>query len=222
MKKIYKRIVNYPTRRLISRLLFKFDHSRSVYRNYTYSSKCIFIHIPKSAGKSIAMAVYGSDKPGHYFAKDYLWCDRQAYKDSFKFCFVRDPVTRFISAYNFLSKGGTAKGDMDFKHEVIDKYKDINHFVMEWVDDRTILMKEHFLPQVYFTHVNGENSMDFLGKYENIDEDYRKLRARLPFLPILPKLNKSQKGVVQLTPESIKRLKEIYSVDYEAYGYHDN
>lgn len=222
MKKIYKSIVNYPTRRWISRLLFKIDHSRSVYRSYTYSSKCIFIHIPKSAGKSVAMAVYGCDKPGHYFAKDYFWCDQRAFNDFYKFCFVREPISRFISAYSFLSEGGTADGDLDFKLEVLDKYQDINEFVMSWMSEKNILMKEHFLPQVYFTHINGKNVMDFLGRYENIDEDYGILRGKLKFLPILPKLNKSKSVYSELQPEAIERLKKLYRLDYEAYGYDVN
>ncbi|WP_189270717.1 sulfotransferase family 2 domain-containing protein [Thalassolituus oleivorans] len=168
------------------------------------------------------MAAYGCDKPGHYFAEDYLWCDKIAFDNFYKFCFVRDPISRFVSAYNFLSEGGTADGDRQFKYDVIDSYKNINDFIMGWVSDSNILKKEHFIPQVYFTHINGVNAMDFIGRYENIEEDYAFLRSKLQFLPKLPMLNKGKVIQGELLPEAIERLECVYRLDFEAYGYDVN
>lgn len=107
LKEQYKLQTSYVFRRKKSRLSARFKRSsqNNVYKSFVHEKECIFVHIPKSAGKSIALAVYGSDKPGHYFLEDYRYFDGDSFKRYFKFAFVREPVSRFISAYNFLSKG---------------------------------------------------------------------------------------------------------------------
>jgi len=215
----YRAVTPYPLRRKLSRALFAFNKDKTVYKKYIYDKKCIFVHIPKAAGKSVALAVYGDDKPGHYFAKDYKYCDPVAYKDFFTFCFVRDPITRFESAYNFLLSGGTAKGDMEFKDEIISQYQDINHFVEQWVTKRNILLKEHFVPQYYFTHENGKLIVDYVGKFENILHDYEGLKIHINDLPDLPFTNKNNLKKNSLNENSIKKLKSIYNEDFECFGY---
>lgn len=219
IKKAYKGKVGYPTRRAISRLLFRFQKSRTVYKPYIYDKKCIFVHIPKSAGKSIALSLYGDDKPGHFFALDYKVCDPKSYSAFFKFCFVRDPVSRFISAYNFLASGGTAVGDNEFKEEVIDRYQGINDFVDNWLDNQRMMQKEHFVPQVYFTHINGEPAVDFVGKYETIGDDFDRLRQYIPSLDDLKFVNKGRPNNLSLNANSVEKIRRLYSEDYAAFGY---
>ena len=219
IKKIYKMKVGYPTRRAISRFMFKFQKSRTVYKPYIYDRECIFVHIPKSAGKSIALSLYGDDKPGHFFALDYKICDAKSYAAFFKFCFVRDPVSRFISAYNFLASGGTAIGDGEFKKDVIDRYEDINDFIACWLSRKNIMLKEHFVPQIYFTHVDGELAVDFVGKHETIGDDFARLRKFIPGVRDLKFVNKGKPGVASLNAQSLAKIRELYAEDYVAFGY---
>jgi hypothetical protein len=216
---MYKAHVGYHTRRAISRFIFKFQKSRTVYKPYIYKNKCIFVHIPKSAGKSIALSIYGDDKPGHFFALDYKVCDEKAFNDFFSFCFVRDPVSRFVSAYNFLASGGTAKGDAEFKENVLDMYDDINDFVDRWLTSKNIMIKEHFVPQCFFTHINGELSVDFVGKYENINDDFERLSKIIPRIGSLEFVNKGSGSQVELNESSLKKIKILYRDDYIAFGY---
>lgn len=215
----YKSYFSYPFRRRMSRYLFLIDRNRTVYREYIYEKGVLFIHIPKSAGKSLALAVYGNDKPGHYFAEDYKWCDEVAFEKFFKFCFVRHPISRFISAYEFLNSGGTAQGDYEFKNRVLDKYSDINDFVENWVCSKNILKKEHFIPQCFYTHVNGESVMDFVGRYESIDEDYKYIMGQVKGLPELPFVNKGERVGSILNDRSEAKLRQVYAEDFRIFGY---
>ena len=71
--------------------------------------KAIFVHIPKAAGTSIALSIFG-ELPYHYKAIDYIvFFGRKTFNQYFKFAFVRNPWDRVYSAYTYLRKGGWDK-----------------------------------------------------------------------------------------------------------------
>lgn len=219
LKEVYKLKSSYIFRRKKNRFSSKFKKTsgNNVYKPFVLDSKCIFVHIPKSAGKSIALAVYGDDKPGHYLLEDYQYFNPEAYERSFKFAFVREPVSRFISAYNFLASGGSTSGDRFFKEKIIDRYEDINSFVELWLANDNLLIKEHFVPQVYFTHIDGEMGLDFLGYFETLSSDYIKLQEHIHDLPNLPYVNQGTKNKTTVLPQTRALLKELYKADYAAF-----
>lgn len=67
----------------------------------------IFIHVPKNAGTTIATQLYGRHI-GHRSAEFYRQADPEFFASAPSFALVRDPVARFVSAYNFAKKGGSA------------------------------------------------------------------------------------------------------------------
>ena len=73
--------------------------------------RCIFIHIPKTAGKSVRRALYATET-FHIPAFRYHACDPEAFEAYFKFSFVRNPWGRCLSAYEYLKK--RCSSDMSF------------------------------------------------------------------------------------------------------------
>jgi hypothetical protein len=221
MKKIIRRLVTYPQRRYIKRA-FRNKTQSEVYKNYIKEKGYIFIHIPKCGGKSVAMAVYGNDKPGHYSASEYHYYDPRFYEESFKFSFIRDPISRFISAYKFLKhKEHQNYGDFYFSKKVVGCYKDINDFVLNWCSPRNILKKEHFIPQCYFLKNNdGLIDLDFLGRCENLAEDFEILRGLIEIDGTLNHINRSPGNSNEvLSDASLAKLKLLYLKDYEEFNF---
>lgn len=99
----------------------------------------------------------------------------------FSFTFVRNPWDRLVSAYFFLKAGGMVKYGQDrlFAEQVISKYKSFDEFVREWINHSNVCKQIHFVPQVDFVlDKDGRVGVDFVGRFENIVEDFRIVAER--------------------------------------------
>ncbi|NOR19840.1 MAG: hypothetical protein GQ538_07095 [Xanthomonadales bacterium] len=158
---------------------------------------CIFIHIPKTAGRSVEMfflkrlgldrendedraqlliadnddPAKGTEKLSHLSASEYVQCghiSQQAFSRFYKFSFVRNPWARLVSEYryrNFLS------------------HKSFKDFVMHKLpppgrDDKY----RHIMPQTEMLYDNDGNLLvDFVGRFEQLQEDFDKVCQHLGF-----------------------------------------
>jgi hypothetical protein len=188
--------------------------------------RCIFVHIPKSAGISVAMALFGNAGAGHYDARYYRRVFGADFWPYFKFAFVRDPFTRLVSAYEFLKRGGhpAFAKDAAFKSEVLSRYADFDGFVMHWLTPDRRWVMPHFRPQVQFLMVGNRLAMDFIGRYENLAADFDRVRERLDIPAQLKHLNRT--AVEDLSMAShytsdavVRRVREVYQQDFELLGY---
>ena len=100
----------------------------SIYKKFLKKNS-IFVHIPKTAGRSIINSIYGNDLKncGHrtYFFYKCLFTKKRI-QNMYTFSFVRNPYSRLFSAYNFLKKGGENLHDLNAKRDYIDCFKDFN------------------------------------------------------------------------------------------------
>jgi chondroitin 4-sulfotransferase 11 len=67
-----------------------------------HSKKCIFVHIPKTAGTSVTDALFGTPRPRHRPLQWYEGMEPELYKEYFKFAFVRNPWDRLVSGYHYV------------------------------------------------------------------------------------------------------------------------
>ena len=70
-----------------------------------YQNNIIFIHIPKNAGTSISMALYGArhdHRPAHFYQN----IDPVFFSKTPSFAMVRNPYERTLSSFCFLRNGG--------------------------------------------------------------------------------------------------------------------
>jgi len=102
--------------------MVRFIRLAMIYRKQYLGKNSIFIHNPKCAGQSIGKALYGKSL-GHSPPGIIRACiGFDEYKKHKKIVFVRCPVERLISAYNFSLTGGTSVVKQDRFRRVPKKY----------------------------------------------------------------------------------------------------
>ena len=126
------------------------------------SKKWGFIHIPKTGGTSIT-SVLQNVKGTEYVTKAHNHIGKfENIKDYDIMCFVRNPYTRFASAYYHQTRK--------------DGWMSINKFI-ENIDLNDYL----YFPQSYFTN-NGsseDKKVTFIGRYENFINDFNLIMKKI-------------------------------------------
>lgn len=188
--------------------------------------KCIFVHIPKCAGLSVAQSLFGNRAGGHKTIVQYqLIFSADEFDTYFKFTFVRNPWDRLVSAYTFLSQGGLTADDHLWAERNLSLYPNFNSFVRHWVNSRNVYSYYHFIPQNEFlldprTHTV---SVDFIGRFETIEQDFGTICKRLSiFVPLLEQ-NKTMRdsgGYRKYYDDQTRKIvANIYQKDIELFGY---
>ena len=185
-----------------------------------HETESIFVHIPKSAGKSMVLALYNRAYVGHYTWQDYRCVDSFAFSTYFKFSVARNPYDRFISAVNYLRQGGNQKDDLWWSRSHSALLADVSKLVDYLTYHPQVWV--HFRPQSDFIFDEQDHLMvDFLGRFERLAEDYAVLADRLGRGSQLPVLNSSQGDVRlwSLAPVERHKLATIYQRDFYLLGY---
>lgn len=202
-------------------------------RMISHLHRCIFTHVPKTAGKSI-LALFGLPE----FGKDYTdplqyiedpydhrplsgYRDRPYFEDYLKFAFVRNPWDRVVSTFFYLDHGGCNQWDEMFRQRYLQPYAgDFKHFVREI--DR-VLATKHFLPQyLWLCDEQGRVLSDFVGRYEDLSTELSVIGKRLGIdVGGLPHLNRSQheRYDTYYDDETRERVARAYAADISVFGY---
>lgn len=180
-----------------------------------YDNKYVFLHIPRTGGsiivknlrKKYSESYYGTDKMG--LSQQHYLLDNLIYNKNnmFVFTFVRNPFDRILSSY----LNWTVNKTHDF-----DKYIDM---VKDVVKNKLYLYKgsinandiSHYIPM---TVLIGNNKLDFIGKFENYDNDIKKLSKKHPKLTSLCEVN-IKKREVDYREHYSKRNKNIIEELYK-------
>lgn len=187
--------------------------------------RCIYVHIPKAAGISINKALFGNYGGGHKTVRSYRKIfGTKTYKSYFKFTFVRNPYSRLLSAYHFLKDGGFHEKDKKWAMENLSAYNNFNTFVEEWINEENIWKYIHFKPQYFFvTDMNLELDIDFVGKTENIESDFKLICWELNLENKLTIQNKGNKDhtdwINQYSEISLQKIARIYHQDFKLFRY---
>jgi hypothetical protein len=190
-----------------------------------FDTRSVFVHIPKTAGISVGMSLYGRKSGDHRTIRDYELCFRKSDFDSFfKFAFVRNPWDRLFSAYSFLERGGRNEHDVAWAKTYLDRYDHFGEFVKDWVNQQNVRLGLHFRPQLDFLcGSDGRIGVDFIGHFENIDEDYEKIRRRIGAGGALEAANVTKgerRDYRDFYDERSKAIvAEVYRPDIELLGY---
>ena len=140
--------------------------------NHKY--KFLFIHIPKTSGRSIEICLNntcgrddnarrfnGPNKllrnPHRTLDSYYRIYTKQKLKNYFKFTLIRNPFDRMVSEY-FYSKRRRLTKTRDFKTFVMNNEIDTHSYSM------------HNAPQIDF-FINSAR-VDYIGRFENLEEDF--------------------------------------------------
>ncbi len=233
MKKLYKTIIPKRIRQKIKERETYGEYEKlrkipgHVYRRFD-ETQSIFIHIPKAGGISTIKSLYGEEAGGfgHPTYERFLRLyGEKHFNTYFKFTFVRNPWERLLSAYSFLKKGGMNHMDQQFCNEVLSDYGTFEKFVMEWVDEENVESWVHFIPQYHYVYDADMNLVvDFVGRFENFNKDFEKVRSILKTGTPLKHLNKTGDKKAKsyrdaYTPEMAEKVAKVYKIDIELFGY---
>ncbi len=161
--------------------------------------KFVFIHIPKCAGTSIENAIgsycnsggfgYSKQICGHIqhanceeLCQLNLLTEKQC-NEYFKFAFVRNPWDRCVSEYvwrikqfgNFLN--GPVNVNNGVKHpkftkEWVRKNVTFEDFLTKNFPWQELSFIQHMKPQTDYIYDNQNKKIDFIGRFENLENDF--------------------------------------------------
>ena len=188
----------------------------------------VFVHVPKTGGSSIIHALreaVGEENlrnfAGHCPAPSMIFRHgREWFDDQYTFGMIRNPWDRFYSLYNFCMQTHTDK----------------NTPVEEWPFDRwtravlvdkvqeVMRIYRNIRPMEEWLFSEGEQVVDFIGRFERINEDWEIICEGLGigFVP-LPHANKTRSdgylSAYASNPELVDIVGDFYQRDIDRFGY---
>ncbi|PKN16426.1 MAG: transposase [Deltaproteobacteria bacterium HGW-Deltaproteobacteria-23] len=202
------------------------------------SRKFIFVHIYKNAGTSITNALLPfastaferkadnllrkyniryfdplryDDNHGHLTAAQLISkISPGKFKQYFSFAIVRNPWDWQASLYTFMLKNREHR-----QHELIKSLGSFDSYI-EWRCREEVRLQKDF---VFDEH--GHQLVSFIGRYENLAEDFKIICQRIGISAELPKLNTSQTRPYQeyYNKETISMVADTFAPDINAFGY---
>lgn len=191
--------------------------------------KAVYLHIPKTAGTSLT-AVFNNKVNWKKLYNDYLvgydkkkglYTQHLSLKqiqtvynknvdDYYVFCFVRNPWEKILSTFTYFhSKKNYSVEDIKNKH--------LMNFLNtpKWADPA------HKKTQVSFLESATEKQVDFIGRFESLEKDFKIVCDKLKIEYKLPSLNKSKHTHYSnyYTPETKKIIEDVYGEDIEKFKY---
>ena len=196
--------------------------------------ECLFIWVPKCAGTSIFTVLEkhgclklkhmvharrfqneGSVTFGHMSVESLVERDvvTRAYLDrAFKFGFVRNPWSRMVSLWSYLTRAGIPRKDVGFQEFL--------EMVAAGVPPVGPYNRKGLSQTRTMSEWLQEDSVDFIGQVER-PEDFEALGRHLGIQGAFPVLNTSSHGEYRqyYTPEARKIVAELYSEDIQRFQY---
>jgi len=165
-----------------------------------------YFRVPKVASTSLLIS----------FRKKHEVKEVKEYDSSdFKFTFVRNPFDRLASCYRHVIQKGALKNIQDdpklHREMSFEKFIDvISEIELENMDI-------HFRPQYTFI----PEKPDYVGKFENIQEDFKHICEKIGINVELLHENKTNKTIFRdyYTPKIIEKVLKLYEKDFELFNY---
>lgn len=200
-------------------------------------NKYIFIHIPKTAGTSIELALQVNKSDLGWVDKYKLWKQHRTIgqikkfyipdiEGYYKFSFVRNPWDRAVSDWKYFTYQECISFEgyrVELKSQTLKDYllctggyEKYNH--LHSPSGRG----DHWALQYNFINIDGIDCMDFIGKFENLQEDFNKVCDKIGIpRQQLQHVNKTNhKHYTEYYDDETRAIvAEKYAKDIEYFGY---
>ncbi len=195
-----------------------------------------YLSMSKAACSSISVSMLRRDDiPDDYtiFIIRKPYCSNVPVTEEgwFTFTFVRNPFARLVSCYEskfhtdpLMNKNALRRKSLDFDnylHGYMKRDEGFPAFINQVVSIPWRLDNNHFCIQYRkITDENGNLLVDYIGKFENLSEEYEPIREKYDFAP-LRTYNKSKHGDWRdyYTTDLAKKVYRKYKKDVQYFGY---
>lgn len=195
----------------------------------SHEHRCIFVHIPRTAGSSIEDWISGTDwwnvdpSTKHLTAHQARETYSEFWDDYFKFSFVRDPWDRMLSCLHFAHFGVSwSDGSLDFSgYETLFGAPVTLEIDYRFNDRAAVLRDEHIARSVYGNLL--DEPLDFVGRFEHLDADTsfiaEALGIRAPFNSRLKQSTSRPSTSNAYDQRSNEWILRTFDADFERFGY---
>jgi hypothetical protein len=134
----------------------------------------------------------------------------KVFEEYFKFGFVRNPWDTMVSYYHFLHSNQSSHRNK--KVQALDGFKQY----LEYEIKRNKYHQTQFL-----TDNNGELLVDYVGRFESLQDDFDKICKKVNVSASMPHSNKSKHKKYQeyYDEETKQMVAEHWKADIEMFGY---
>ncbi len=194
----------------------------------------VFVHVFKTGGTSIKRVLRRyAMKPGQEFANfflkrvgirqfgpvyypDHLTANelvdqigKPGFDSYYSFGFVRNPWDWEVSTYKYI-----LKSTKHLNHETVRSLNGFGEY-LRWRCDGRFQLQQDFL------YHEGKQLVDFVGRFENLNEDFQAICGKLSVRHQLPALNRTGGAPYQsfYTDELVELVRYTYQSDIDEFGY---
>lgn len=192
----------------------------------------IFIHVYKTAGTSIKIALrpFAESRwermykaifkavglrykklPRHISASKLIeQMGKEAFDSYFSFAFVRNPWDWQVSLYTFM-----LRMPLHRQHELMKQLGSFDAYI-KWRCTEEVRFQKNFI-----CSETGEPLVDYVGRFERLEEDFATICNRIGIKTSLPKLNVSNKKPFQefYTEETRELVRRTFEPDIRLFHY---
>ncbi len=181
----------------------------------------LLIHVPKTAGTSLSTVLYGREI-GHLPAVDVAVLYPIRFGAWLKFAVLREPVDRFLSAYDFLKAGGNHETDERFSRRFLAAFDDVSAFLDAWSDRQfrhDVTSWYHFRPQTFYVSIGSVCIVNHLARYDHLEGDLQSVIGRAVALPEINRTPGKRTDASALSPRALETLHDYYRSDFRLWRF---
>jgi len=203
--------------------------------------KAVFIRVPKTGGTSINKALaeigcrdfkridqikyrFTQQGPASFSHMDYLKLVEEGFvspdfnENAFKFTIVRNPYSRLVSLFSYYKKFGDLHQKTSFKT--------FCHLLQDGAIDEIGLFNVNGMSQCqpqtrWLTDQDEQLFIDYVGRFENLEESFKHIIQELGLNTKLPKVNSTKHSPYQeyYDDETLTIVQEYYKKDFDILNY---
>ncbi len=204
-----------------------------------HNLETIFLHIGKTAGVSVERMLHDEeldfriadhDKMFGWDATEKIYLQHataetirrlvgdQLFYRYYKFTVVRNPFARMVSVYFYL---------YGYHQRQFGSFTQFIEQLPGKIQSKKVLKGSHYIPQVCYTKIDGENVCDRIAHFERLPQSLDSVRKQLKITSSLEHHNTyrhpelSDMPVVEhyTSPQSIHIIQDLFAEDFETFGY---